>query len=219
MRSIVAATAVCLAPLAAQAAPIHYDFLTVEYEGTISFVTNNGGLGWATCCDDPKIGDSVSGSLRVNLHNLPADKFPTDPRRADYSASRAQPSYSSSFVSGGKWKPDTGPSGDRLIVEDGIGGRDLFDVADIEGSRERGPFESRQRPDGLYLLAGSSILDFIQGDGPVQSFEITADQLDESSHGFRSHARFDIALGEFFGGFYRFAIDKLKVTPGRCMAP
>ncbi len=219
MRSLLAATAACVAPFTAFATPIHdYDFLTVDYEGTITYVTGNGGLGFDTCCDDPHVGDSISGSLRVNLHNVPADKFPTDPKRADYSASRTQPSYASSFVSGIA-TPDTGLSGDRLVVEDNVAGRDYFEVRDVEGSRERGPYESRLRSDALYLLAGSTLFDFIHGERPLQAFEVAGDQLDESSYGFRSHARFNMALGDFFGGFFRFAIDKMKVTPGRCMAP
>lgn len=217
MRSILAATAVCVAPFTALATPVHdYDFLTIDYEGTINFVDTNGGLGFGTCCD-PQIGGSVSGSLRVNLHNLPADKFPTDPKRAEHVASRAQPSYASSFVSGTA-TPDNGPSGDALLIQDNVAGRDFFEVRDIEGSAERGPFESRLRSDGLELLVGSTLFDFLHGDGPMQAFEITGDQLDEGSYGARSHARFNFAAGEFFGGFFRFAIDHLKVTPGRCMA-
>jgi len=39
MRSILAAITCCLAPLAAFAGPIQqYDFLTVDYEGTVNFV-------------------------------------------------------------------------------------------------------------------------------------------------------------------------------------
>ena len=222
MRSILAATAVCFSPLTALASPIYdYDFLTVDYEGTINFVQPWGSLGFDG--RDPKIGDRVSGSLSVNLHNVPRDNFPGDPARGEYSGSLAEPSYTSPSFVRGYAEPGDLPSIDRLQVQDNIfGGRDLFDVVDQEQRSATGPFTGGL-VDGaaLALIVSSTTFDFIHGDGPLQSFEVTADQLDpdQPNFGERVNTRRAPSGQDWFGGIVRFAIGKLTVTPGRCSAP
>jgi hypothetical protein len=219
MRSILAATAVGLAPLTALAGPIQdYDFLTVHYEGTVNSVKPFGPLGFGDGASVPDIGDRVSGSLRVNLHEVPRDNFPDDPRRGEYSASLAKPSYTwPSFVSGHA-EPLGGPSGDRLQIQDNIGGRDLFEVVDQEVSSALGPFDFRASTDALYLMVSSTRFDFIHGDGPLQSFEINADQLDldQPYFGETMHSKLEPSAQDWFGGTVGFAIGKLTVKPGRC---
>jgi hypothetical protein len=67
----------------------------------------------------------------------------------------------------------------------------------------------------------SSTRDFIHGDGALQSFEITADQLDLDPpyFGVTTHARLEPSAQDWFGGMINFAIDKLTVKPGHCSAP
>ena len=212
MRSILVAIAIVAAPLTAPANPIPYDFLTVTYEGTVSSIDPWGARGFPGA---PQIGDSISGTLRVDLRGLPPDIYSADPSVASHVADgHGFPS----FVSG--YTPAHGESTDHLsLADNSVENGDVFSILDDEEwFRHRHGVQTDSR-DSLGFFLFSKTLDVVHGDSAIQDFTITADSMAPGSAGELQKVRMDKAgdpIGRWLGGLVHFALKKVTVKPGRC---
>ncbi len=212
MRSILVATAILAAPLTAPANPISYDFLTVTYEGTVNGIDPWGPRGFPGA---PDIGDSISGTLRVDLRKLPPDLYPADQSVASHVADgHGIPS----FVSGFTRVPGT--STDHLsLADNSVDNGDVFSILDDEERllHRNGVLTDYRDSLGFYFF--SKTLDVIHGDSAIQDFSITAESMASGSTGQLQKVRMEKAgdpIESWLGGLVHFALKKVTVKPGRC---
>lgn len=143
--------------------------LEVSYEGTVNY-TYQSGAGYS-------VGDSIRGSLFID----------TDLASADwYSSSNLGYYYISNNTNGGFVTGHTSAgtrSHDQVLIEDDFysSGRDRFYIVDHERSIYRdGPGNYSDTYSHLKIDAWDNSLDFINGDGIEQEFDLSANDVIDS---------------------------------------
>lgn len=182
-------------PIAAYAVPI-----VVEYEGQISETRD--------APPEYVVGDRISGRLLIDPS---ADVYVLD---ATASRATYRSDLSPSFVSG--FWPSTGDGfdevfmGNEILRQGDTGPIDIFSVEDWLVT-PNGPLDTARVFSLDALVRG-----FLDDVSLEQRFELTSADIDDPNERLSGQFRWS-NLGPF--PFVSFIVDKLKVTPGRCVAP
>jgi hypothetical protein len=215
------AAAALLVSFAARATVIADDgFVTVYYEGRVESRYGSG-LGTPCTICPYDVGDVVSGTLLIDLAKAPPDLVPEEEGIGQYNTLWSVPGpHSPSFVSG--YARNRGDSIDSVQVIDDFEhepGLTLYDVGDgqdyfVTENGRKGAFT-----DALGLRANSVTLDFLDGDGIVQDFdlstELTSGEVPSSGLLYVARQWLD-DRASFVQGSMFFALTRLTVKPGRC---
>jgi hypothetical protein len=231
MRAILVVAAFAASPTTILADQSQYDFLTVRYEGLVSGVrtvtgTGPGGISTIddhTCNCTYRVGDKVSGQLFVDLRKAPPDSQ-SSPAFAEYAYSRLTPPIRGpSFVSG--YAKSSADSFDRVQLQDYPIG-DFFNISDHETHpRLDSVGRTVQQTDILdFVLAGP--LDFIHGEGLVQSFNLSKADIDSiagpnalnAGGNLQTERRWTDDVERWVIDTVKFHLTKLSVSPGICKA-
>ena len=214
MKSIVAIGTLAI-PFGLQAALIlpEPDVVDVEYWGSVSEST----------IEERSIGDPVHGTMRIDLRLGLLDDDRVSNAYGDYGVNAGFKECPRNCGPG-----STGPS--AFVTAPGI--RDLgglvFDRVQVQDAAlippyyipppiDRFQLTDEETGSGGYTLLGVSVssdVDFITGDGLVQSFDLHLNQTDGSARGFFESLIFvgDNGVTKFFS----FAIDRIRATPRVC---
>jgi hypothetical protein len=197
MRKSIIAALVC-APLTA-----HAEKLLVEYAGTVSSVER----GWLAELPPYSVGDTISGTLVLDLALAPTDRLPKNPQIGRYYWG----SPGIDFILGPPQPPGRG-SGDLALVYDN------WDPPTTGASQEDGFIinDSSIGTDGEWnVLLGLSrpnpLGQIFSSDSLKQSFVV------ESGPGTKLWGYVERGFGEFWR-IVNFTLDRLSVTPGVCKA-
>lgn len=203
------------------ATPIVADFVEVRYSGTITVSHHNTAPTPGDSLSRYPVGDSISGTLRIDLRNAPADLYPDEP---NFGAYRLDTFSGPSFVTG--FGPTRQRSSDGVQVQDHFSGQgDLFSIGDAEQdivrNRDGGWTEISQSIGLTTYSFLNHVPDFITGEGLVQRFALHGDNLGTGDIQI-ARQRYDREghpVGRFFGGVAQFVITRMSVRPGMCAAP
>lgn len=173
-------------------------FRAVGYEGTILEVSD-APPGYA-------VGDRIAGQLLINQHHQSGGMI--GPYEATYDA------RSPAFVSG--FWPSSGEAFDRVFIASDVsseGGEDLIDIVDISDWLVA-PGASQES--GQQFSLSLKLHGFIRSNKLERLFfDVTSAEVDEPDEELSGIINFRIGMPSFV----RFAIDRLVVRPGSCVAP
>jgi hypothetical protein len=210
MKTMISIAAVAL-PLFAQAVPItppHY-LIDIEYWGSVSGDVVGGGH---------SIGDNVRGTMRIDTRLAPGDVASIYDYWGDYQLNERcnhqncppELTEPSEFVTSPRIPDLGGFMFDRVQVFDNktSGSANLYDAYDVE-DWESNPGGSMFRR--LNVAVSSTTLDFIAGDGLVQSFDVVPSEHAETvANGTWEQYVDNVAEG------FSFVVDRIRVTPKLC---
>jgi hypothetical protein len=196
--------------LEATQAPQSYTVIDVEYWGTISAV----GAG------SRRVGDAISGSMRIDLRFAPSDFWDTFASEGEYIWNfpcerncEPYPDAPSRFVAtSGAPVELGGNSFDRVYVFDQneVFRADEFSVRDWELGSGTGEDHSELR---VSLSVSSHLVDFVHGDGLLQEFDLRPSEMGGA---IRTEGTWIESVRGMAAAGFDFAIDRLRVKPKLC---
>ena len=192
----VAATLLCLLPLAAGAKEVT---LFLQYEGTIDSIQG------CRSCVGFKEGDAVSGVLRINPALAPSDRNPL-PTRAEYGNQSDFTEISPNFVTG---HATGGKPNDFVSVVDERGTSQVGSGSDSYGVRDSDGWGTRKYSQLTIFIQTSR--NVIEGDGIAQAFDV-APEGNERFFG-AIFQRVKKGASEVY-----FNLTRVSLTPGSCRA-
>jgi hypothetical protein len=211
---LIAASAALLLPFVAHGAESGHavDFiLTIEYWGTVDHVTRG----------SANVGDAVHGTMVVHSAFAPPDLRATNPNEGDYlwnsPCDRQCPPRipaPSGFVTNDR-SSFKGTSDDEVLVIDrdkDPGRADWFLVADRESTVHGSGVGAYSDTHSVAVQIGSTV-DFIMGEGLLQSFDLRPDASTIARQG----GIFDQVHGVIQNSL-TFVVERLRVTPKVCRA-
>jgi hypothetical protein len=198
--------------LEATSAPQSYTVIDVEYWGTVS----------SALAGPRRVGDAVSGSMRIDLRFAPSDFWDTFASEGEYIWNfpcerncEPYPDAPSRFVTTrGAPVELGGNSFDHVHLLDKTEGTailaDEFSVRDWELGSGTGEDYSELR---VSLSASSRLVDFIHGDDLLQEFDLRPSEMGGDT---RAGGSWHEALSGMTATLFDFAIDRLRVKPKIC---